>query len=272
MMRLLLLVALMALATQQSDAQRAEWNQPVEPFRIVGNIYYVGASGVSAFLIRTDDGAVLLDGGLPETVTQIAANIQGVGVELADVKYLLNSHAHYDHAGGLAELKRLTAASLIVSAPDADAIEAGAPDMPSVPVDRRIEDGATVELGGTTLTALVTPGHTKGCTTWTTTTEEEGRTYSVLFHCSTSVVDALVGNTRYPDIVRDYEQTFARLKALEADVFLINHPWFFRMAEKREAQKAGAAHPFVDSGELHQFNERSERQFLAALEAARKEQ
>src|SRR5690606_39596534 len=138
--------------------------------------------------------------------------------------------------------------------------------------DRRIEDGTTVELGGTTLTALVTPGHTKGCTPWTTTTEEEGRTYSVLFHCSTSVVDALVGNTRYPDIVRDYEQTFARLKALEADVFLINHPWFFRMAETREAQKAGAAHPIVDSGERHQFNYPSAHQLPSAVEAARHEQ
>lgn len=269
--RALILVALVAaLSPQRSEAQRAEWNQPVEPFRIVGNVYYVGMAGVSAFLVRTPEGAVLIDGALPESAPLIAGNVKALGVELSDVKYLLNSHAHYDHAGGLAELKRLTGATLVVSAPDAGVVAQGAPDIPAVAVDRRIADGATIALGGTTLTAHLTPGHTKGCTTWTLTTEEDGREYDVLFHCSTSVVDTLVGNEAYPNIVADYERTFARLRGMKADVFLANHPMFFRMAEKRAKAGAGGPNPFVDPAELPRFNERQEAQFKAALEAARK--
>jgi metallo-beta-lactamase class B len=264
-----LLVFLLALGAQQTASDREAWNQPVEPLRIVGNVYYVGAAGVSAFLIRTDDGAILIDGGLPETAPHIAASIAKLGVDIRDVKVLLNSHAHYDHGGGLAELKRLTGASLAVSGPDADRLEQGEPSMPAVRVDRRLADGDTVRLGGTTLTANVTPGHTKGCTTWTMMTRERQRDYRVLFHCSTSVVDTLVGNRTYPNIVSDYERTFARLRDMKADVFLANHPMFFRMSEKRAAITPGAPNPFVDPSELHRFNVRQDARFRAALEKER---
>lgn len=264
-----LLVSLFSLGAQQSASDREAWNRPVEPFRIAGNVYYVGAEGVSAFLIRTDDGAILIDGGLPETAPHIAASIAKVGVDIRDVKVLLNTHAHYDHGGGLAELKRLTGASLAVSGPDADRLEKGEPSMPAVRVDRRLADGDTVRLGGTTLTARLTPGHTKGCTTWTMTTREEDLELDVLFHCSTSVVDTLVGNEGYPDIVADYEHTFAKLRAMKADIFLSNHPWFFRMAEKIGQMRAGGPNPFVDPSELQRFNDRQEKQFRAALEKQR---
>lgn len=248
-----LLLSLLALGAQQTASDREAWNTPVEPFRIVGNIYFVGAEGVSAFLIRTSEGSIIIDGGLPETAPQIAASMAALGVAPGDVKILLNSHAHFDHGGGLAELKRLT----------------GASSMPTVRVDRRLADGDTVRLGETTLTAHVTPGHTKGCTTWTMTAHEDGRDHDVLFHCSTSVVDTLVGNKTYPNIVADYERTFARLREMKADVFLTNHPWFFNMAEKVEARQAGDANAFIDPLALGRFNDRQERQFRAALEKER---
>jgi metallo-beta-lactamase class B len=254
-----------AVRAQQDGAERRAWNVPFAPFHIIGNVHYVGATGVSAFLIVTPEGSLLLDGGLPETVPQIARNIEAQGFHLKDVKYLLNSHAHFDHAGGLAELKRLSGAQMVASAGDAPALRAGAPDMPAIVVDRVVADNETVRLGDTTLTGLVTPGHTKGCTTWTMTTTEGGKDYRVMFYCSTSVVDRLVGNAGYPQIVADYERTFARFRTLSADVFLSNHPGFFRMAQKKKQMTAGGPNPFVDPGELQRFVATSEQDFRAAL-------
>ena len=265
----ILFLTLLASGAQQTASDRADWNKPVEPFRVIGNVYYVGAAGVSAFLVRTGDGLILLDGALPETAPQIARNIATLGFNIRDVKVILNSHAHYDHGGGLAELKRLSGASLVASAADAPALEAGAPNMPPVRVDRRIDEGDTVALGGVTMTAHVTAGHTKGCTTWTTTAPESGRSYGVLFHCSTSVVDTLAGNKTYPDIVQDYEKTFAKLRAMKTDVLLTNHPFFFDMEKKRAKVSAGGPNPFVDPSELQRFNDRQEQNFKASLEKER---
>ena len=256
------------LAGQSSD-QRSAWNEPIEPFRVVGNVYYVGAAGVGAFLVVTPEGSILLDGGLPETATQIARNIATLGFRLTDVKYLLNSHAHFDHAGGLAELKKLSGARMIASGGDAPVLRAGQQNMPEVLVDRLVGDGDELRLGGTTLQAHLTPGHTKGCTTWTLITSEQGHEYRVIFYCSTSVVDRLVGNTEYPDVVRDYERTFEKLRTMESDVFLGNHPVFFQMTAKRKKMQAGAANPFIDPSELSRFVERSEREFRLELERQR---
>jgi metallo-beta-lactamase class B len=265
-------VALIAvtLQAQQTSNERAAWNQPVRPFTVLGNIHYVGAAGVSAFLITTPAGSILLDGGLPETAAQITANIQALGFKPADIKYLLNSHAHYDHAGGLAELKRLSGAAMVASAGDAPALREGGPDMPAIAVDRVVRDGETLALGGTTMVANVTPGHTRGCTSWSTTTREGERTYRVVFNCSTTVVDRLVGNTGYPGIVADYEQTFQRFRTLEADVFLSSHPYAFRMAEKRAKQRADGPNPFVDASELRRFMEDAERAFRTELAKQRR--
>jgi metallo-beta-lactamase class B len=251
---------------QQTSVDRAAWNRPFQPFHLIGNIYYVGAAGVSAFLIVTPAGSFLLDGGLPETASQIARNIAELGLRLSDVKYLLNSHAHFDHAGGLAELKRLSGATLVASSGDAPALRAGGPAMPAVAVDRLVRDGEALRLGNTTLTAHITPGHTKGCTTWTTTVTEKGRAHSVVFYCSTSVVDRLVGNAQYPQIATDYEHSFRKLRALSSDVFLAPHPFFFGLEEKRERMTEAASNPFVDPTELPRFVERSEREFRADLE------
>lgn len=225
----------------------------------------MGATGVSAFLIVTRGGSILLDGGLPETAPQIARNVAELGFRLSDVKFLLNSHAHFDHAGGLAELKRLSGATMVASAGDAPALRAGGPAMPAVVVDRIVGDGDALRLGDTTLTAHVTPGHTKGCTTWTMTATEKGSTHRVVFYCSTSVVDRLVGNAQYPQIVTDYEHSFRKLRALSSDVFLAPHPFFFGLEEKRKRMTEAASNPFVDPAELRRFVENSEREFRSTL-------
>jgi metallo-beta-lactamase class B len=258
-----------SLMAQQTPNERAAWNRPFQPFRLVGNIYYVGATGVSSFLIVTSAGSVLIDGGLPETAPQISRNVAELGFRLSDVKYLLNSHAHFDHAGGLAELKRSSGATMVASGGDAPALRSGGRDMPAVEVDRIIGDGEMLRLGDTTLTAHITPGHTKGCTTWTMETTENSRAYRVVFYCSTSIVDRLVGNELYPEIAADYERSFEKLRALSSDVFLAPHPGFFRMEEKRKKMTPGRPNPFVDPTELHRFVENSRRQFEAELERQR---
>lgn len=248
-----------------------EWSQPFEPFRLVGNIYYVGARGVSAFFIQTPAGAILLDGGLQQTAVQIEKNIAALGFRLKDVKLLLNSHAHFDHAGGLAALQKASGAKLVASQGDAAALRNGSAQQPAVRVDRVVADGDTVELGGTRLTAHVTPGHTAGCTTWTMTVEEAGQGHPVVFYCSTSVVDRLVNNERYPSIVADYERSFVALRALPCDVFLGPHGDFFQLAAKRDRQKSGGPNPFIDPGELRRYVDRSEQSFREALAKERAE-
>jgi metallo-beta-lactamase class B len=232
---------------------------------VLGNVYYVGALGVSAYFIQTPAGAILLDGGLQETAPLIEKNIATLGFRVKDVKVLLNSHAHFDHAGGLAALQKASGATLVASRGDAPALRAGGGNQPPVRVDRVIADGDTVELGGTVLTAHVTPGHTKGCTTWTTTVVEAGRSHPLVFYCSTSVVDRLVNNARYPSIVADYERSFAALRALPCDVFLAPHGDFFQLSAKRAKMTASGPNPFIDPGELRRFVDRSEQSFREAL-------
>jgi len=265
-----------AVATfgQRNSTERAEWNQPVEPFRIIGNIYYVGVTGVAAYLIATPKGHVLLDGGFAETALIIEKNMASLNFRVQDVKYLLNSHAHYDHCGGLAALKRISGAQMVASRADAEVLESGRQKNYSIPeslfprvkVDRLISDGETVQLGGATLTAVLTPGHTKGCTTWTMPVQELGKTYQVVFYCSTSVPGyPLVDNPRYPEIVSDYEQSLVRLRQLPCDVFLAPHGSFFHLMEKRAEMAKGGANPFVNPFELRAWVDQSEQDFQEEL-------
>lgn len=265
-----------AVHAQSNASARAEWNRPVEPFRIIGDIYYVGVSEVASYLITTPQGHILLDGGFAETPPIIEKNITELGFRVHDVKYLLNSHAHYDHCGGLAELKRISGARMVASRADAEVLESGRqrnysiPDslFPAVKVDRLIDDGEKVHLGGVTLTAILTPGHTKGCTTWTMPVEDAGKTYHVVFYCSTSVPGyPLVGNTRYPQIVSDYERSFARLRQLPCDVFLGPHGSFFHLMEKCAQLAKGGPNPFVDPSELRKYVDQSEAEFQRELKA-----
>lgn len=235
------------------------WTEPYEPFRVIGNIYSVGPCGLGVYLIATHEGHILLDGGLPETVPLIARNIEALGFRLSDVKILLNSHAHFDHSGGLAALKALTGATLIASEGDRSALEGGVylgseedaqMSAPPVAVDETVADGGTASLGGAALTANLTPGHTRGCTSWSMTVEEEGKPYSVLFFCSASVAANRLADPekgpQYEGVVEDYRRTFEKARAMRPDVLLAGHPEFFGMEEKRARQKAGDPLAFVD--------------------------
>lgn len=252
-------------------ATRREWNTPAEPFRVIGNIFYVGTRELGAYAIRTSGGVVLLDGALEESVPQIETNLKHLGLRAADVKILLNSHAHFDHSGGLARLKRDTGARLVASEGDRVSLESGTYlgseslaylNAPPVSVDRIIADGETVQLGDTTLTAHLTPGHTRGCTTWTMPVVEAGMAHTVVFYCSTSVaLNRLAPLPQYPGIVEDYRHSFEILSTLEADVFLANHKDFFKLWEKRARQTPGTPNPFIDKAELGAFVAASKANF-----------
>jgi metallo-beta-lactamase class B len=175
---LLLVSASMHPACAELQEAFQRWNQPVEPFRIAGNLYYVGTNELAAYLFQSPEGHILLDGGFEESAPLVRQSIEALGLSLSDVKVLLNSHAHSDHAGGLALLAEWTGAALIASRFDAPLLEAGGEEpyrFPAVSPDRLIDDGDTVEIGGTVLTARVTAGHTPGCTTWTTTMDVDVR-------------------------------------------------------------------------------------------------
>ena len=264
----------------QADAESRSWNQPVKPFRVIGNIYYVGASEVSSFLITTPEGHILLDSGFAETVPFIKENVKQLGFKLEDVKILINSHAHYDHAGGIGLLKELTGARLAMSEADAALLAAGGKNdfqwgdrfaYKAATADRLLHDKDKVVLGGVTMTAHITPGHTKGCTTWTTKVKDGGKQYDVVIIGSASVPGyKLVNNTRYPNIVEDYEQTFRVLKSLSCDVFLAPHGSFFDMKAKAAKLEQGAkTNPFIDPQGYRDYIEDAEKTFHELLEKQR---
>ncbi|MGH9697077.1 MAG: subclass B3 metallo-beta-lactamase [Bryobacteraceae bacterium] len=253
------------------------WNRPVKPFRIADNLYYVGASDLTSFLITTPKGDILLDGGLRETAPQIERNVAALGFRMTDVKILLNSHAHMDHAGGLAELKRVSGAQLVASRGDTHSLETGDHDdfawgnrltFPRVHVDRIIGNGARVTLGTVTMTAHVTPGHTRGCTTWTVPVTDRGKTYNVVFVCSTTAPGyKLAGNKKYPEIAQDYEHTFKILRSLPCDIFLASHGSFFDLTGKRKRLESAKINPFIDPDGYRAFLDRTERDFRSSLAA-----
>lgn len=250
--------------------ERIAWNEPQAPFHVIGNIYYVGMAGVSAFLIVTPQGDILTDGGLPESAPFIEKNIKALGFKLGDVKILLNSHAHFDHSGGLAKLKADTGAKFYASTGDKPFLESGhitfGPsaqiDTMPIHVDHAVKDGETVSLGGVTLTAHVMPGHTKGCTTWTMPLTDAGVTYKVMFFCSISVAgNPLIGNAAYPNILSDYRASFARLKQMDADIFFAPHGNQFGLPGKLARVKPGMPNPFINPGELRQFTDKAQQDF-----------
>jgi metallo-beta-lactamase class B len=221
------------------------WKAPIPPRRLAGNLYYVGASGVSSYLITTPAGHILIDTGFESTVPIIRHSVEQLGFKVSDIKFILSSHAHIDHTGGHALMKKITGATIVASAADARLIESGGADdfltWPQetsrdepVRVDRTVGDGEEISLGGTTLTANLTPGHTRGATTWTMDVEEGGRTYRVVFFSSVSINDGtrLLNNASYPTIVADLEASFVRFKEMACDIFLAPHGGQFAMADK----------------------------------------
>lgn len=258
------------------DKMTVIWNKPTEPFRLIGNIHYVGTYGLSSYLVTTPEGHLLIDTGLPEANPQIKANIAKLGFKTADIKYLLNTHAHLDHTGGLAELKQETGAQLIAGERDKPLLEGGyypgqestkELNFPPVKVDRTVKDGDTVTLGGATLTAHATPGHSPGCTSWSLDVKDGDSTRSVLIFCSGTVaLNRLVGAAAtHPGIVNDYRKTFAWARGYKTDVFLAPHPEMYGMHEKREKIAASAANPFVDAAAFNAYAERLEKAFGEGL-------
>jgi metallo-beta-lactamase class B len=257
--------------SQASDLLKT-MNQPVAPFHIIGNIYYVGASDIGSYLIVTPAGDILLDGGFVETAPQIKTNIQTLGFKLADVKYILNSHAHLDHAGGIPEMKHATGAKFVAMDGDVPALTAGT-SFPAATPDRVIHDGDTVTLGGVTMTAHLTPGHTRGCTTWTMVTRDGVKRYDVVFVGSATVlpnyklVDRPGTPATYPGIEADYEKTFRVLRSLPCDVFLASHGSFYSLVDKRGVMsKNPAQNPFIDPWGYQAYILRAEGVFLKELQ------
>ena len=284
--QLLALLALLfpTLAGAQASETERSWNQPVPPFRIAGNLYYVGASDIAAYLVTTPEGHILLDGGFPETAPLIRESVKKLGFRLEDVKILLNSHAHFDHAGGLAELQKATGAKLFASKADAPVLASGGKGdpvlgdqkaLPAVRVDRLLGDGDTVTLGGTTMTARLTPGHTRGCTTWTMKVEDGGRRHDAVFVCSTTVLPMvkLTGKPSYPGINEDFARTFNTLRGLPCDIFLAAHGSFFSLKDKAERLRKGGKgdgpNPFVDPGGYRKYLDRAEGLYRQHLERER---
>jgi metallo-beta-lactamase class B len=258
------------LFAQTDEASRSR-NQPIAPFQIAGNLYYVGANDVTSYLITTPKGHILLDGGFVETVPQIERNIAQLGFKLTDVKILLNSHAHFDHAGGLAELKRLTNAILVASERDAELLRKGGHGdfrfgdtltFPPIEPDKIIHDGEQVRLDDQVMTAHLTPGHTQGNTSWSTRIRKGAQTYDVVFIGSQSALDyKFVGQESYPGIRTDFEKSFAVLRGLPCDIPLGSHGSFFHLTEKRERLAHGDASVFLDPEGYKAYLRESEKDF-----------
>lgn len=281
-MRSFLTIALLIFAcsgvslAQLTETDRS-WNQPVEPFKIAGNIYYVGANEITSYLITTPNGHIILDSGFKETVPLIKANVAKLGFKIEDVKFLINSQAHYDHAAGFADLKKLTGAKMLASVEDAKLLARGGKDDPNfgdrfpfdpVVVDKTFGDGWKLELGGTSLTANITAGHTPGCTTWTTTVNDAGKKLNVIFVCSTTAPGyVLVNNPKYPDIAKDFESTFKKMRAFKVDIFLSAHASQFQMDEKIKILRGGGgvSNPFIDRAGYERFVEQTEKAFRDRL-------
>ncbi len=264
-----------------------EWTTNHAPFRVIGSVYYVGSQDLASYLITTPQGLILINSSLPSSVPLIRKNVEALGFHFKDVKILLISHGHWDHAAGSAEIKRLTGAKYMVMDADVPVVESGGKDdfqygnsaddfqygnsaesqFPATKVDRVLHDGDEVKLGGVVLVAHKTPGHTKGCTTWTMKVREDNKTYNVVIVGSPNVNTGykLVDNTAYPTIAQDYELTFRTLKSLPCDVFLGAHGSYFGMEAKFPRMKAGGVNPFVDPEGYRSYVAEREQAFRTEL-------
>jgi metallo-beta-lactamase class B len=272
-----LLCAVLALpvthaATQQQDAQHT-------PFRIAGNLYYVGGTNHAAYLFATPAGLMLINSNFPDSPPLLRQSIERLGFKWADLKILLITHTHIDHAGGSAQIIKETGARYMVMLGDADVAESGgrtdyhygdnaAQYYPPARVDRVLKDGERVELGGTVLTAHLTPGHTKGTTTWTFDVTEAGRVlHAVIIGGSTPNRGMkMIGNPRYPELVADYRKGFAKLRDLPCDLPLGSHEWYFALPGKYQRFVVGDPRAFIDPTGCKAFADQYQKSFEEALQ------
>src|SRR5262245_27792557 len=240
----LLLVAPIGVMAQANP----DWHAQFPAFKIAGNLYYVGTADLAVYLVRTTQGNILINSDFAEDVPTVRKSIEQLGFKYGDTKIVLISHAHGDHDEGVGQIQKDTGARVMVMDGDVADVQSTAQGRPGAKVDRTLHDGDKVELGGSTLVAHLTPGHTKGCTTWTMQVEEGGKTLNAVIIGSPNVNAGyvLVGNKNYPTIAQDYEKTFKVLKSLPVDLFLGAHGAYVGMKAKYERMKAGGPNPFID--------------------------
>ena len=280
--RAILTTALSIMITAFAAASHApvqdDWTEPFPAFRIAGNLYYVGSKGLASYLVTTSQGHILINSDLEANVPMIRASMESLGFKFSDIKILLISHAHWDHCAGSATIKRLTGAKYMVMEGDVDVVESGgktdfqyASDptalYPPVKVDRVLRDGDEVKLGDATLTARLTPGHTKGCTTWTMKVNDGSKLRDVVIVGSPNVNPGykLVGNTVYPRMTQDFEKTFRVLNSLSCDYFLGAHGSYFDLEKKYTQLKAGNSTALIDATGYKNFVVDREQAFRTEL-------
>jgi metallo-beta-lactamase class B len=275
---ILLLVTAGSVFAQASPQDSPDWTEPFPPFRIAGNLYYVGSKGLANYLITTPKGNILINSDLEANVPMIETSIEKLGFKFKDTKILLISHAHWDHDAGSAVIKEMTGATYMVMDADVSVVESGGKtdfqygNTPTAlyrptKVDRVLHDRDEVRLGSTVLVARLTPGHTKGCTTWTMKVTEGAKTYNVVIIGSPNVNPGykLVANTAYPQIAEDYERMWRVLKSLPCDIFLGAHGSYFGLEEKYALLKDGAANSMVDPDGYKRFIDEKEQDFRTEL-------
>ena len=267
-----------AVASPAAAQNQPEWTEPFPSFHIAGNLYYVGSKGLANYLVTTPQGHILINSDLEANIPLIRASVEKLGFKFSDIKILLISHAHWDHDAGSAMLKKLTGAKYMVMDADVPVVESGgksdfhyASDTSTLyapaKVDRVLHDGDEVTLGGATLVAHFTPGHTKGCTTWTMKVNEGGKSRDVVIVGSPNVNNGykLVGNAQYPQIAEDFARGFRVLKSLPVDYFLGAHGAYFDMEAKYPRMKDGQPSPFIDPAGYHKYVDDREQAYLKEL-------
>lgn len=258
----LILSAVLAAGLPFAPAAGADWNDPQEPFAIFGNTYYVGPRGLSSVLITSPAGHILIDGGSAESAVQIAQHVRQLGFKLKDIKYILNSHEHHDHAGGIAELQRLTGATVLASVKGEPVLRSGLADKgdpqyadlsPFSPVanTRAIGDGDAVTLGPLSVTARYTPGHTQGGTSWTWRSTEGARTANMVYADSLNAMSAgtfrYSGDKAYPNARADMEKSIARVAGLDCDILVSAHPEASNLWTRQAKQGEQGNSAFIDT-------------------------
>ena len=275
-LRVLLLLAALAASAAPARAQttedRTQDKVAFPAHKIMGNVYYVGTGTLNSYLITTPAGHILINTNFEDTVPLLRESVEKLGFKMTDIKLILGSHAHGDHMQANALVKEMTGGGT-VAAMEQDVAALKGMKLPSgkaMPIDRVLKDGEMVSLGGTTLTAHLTPGHTRGCTTWTTRVADAGKTYNVVIACGGLQDGArLVNNKNYPEIADDFARTVKVLRSLPADVFLASHSWFFDLAGKH-AKLGAAMNPYIDPAGYKRWVDNMEKDLTTMLAEQRK--
>jgi acetyl esterase/lipase len=272
-----MLLITVAVALAAAGQGPADWHEPFPAHKVIGNVYYVGSRDLATYLITTPEGHILINSGFERTVPLIQQSVESLGFKMTDVKVLLASHAHSDHVAGLARLQKLTGARVHIMRGDDQVIASGGKGQylysrdrwAPCKVDRVLNDRDEVKLGGVTLVARLTPGHTRGCTTWTWKVADGGKNYDVVVIGSPNVNPGyqLVNNKEYPEIADDFARTFRVLKSLPCDVFLGAHGSYYGMVERHALLKKGKANPFVNPLGYREYVALKERAFRKTLAA-----